>query len=95
MKEDAAATRHSAQNIQTELSTLLLRAESAARSANVLLHLILAHKTALVSDATILNETVALLQHSAQNFQLIYVSAIRCPGEQQRHPFNPATGNRA
>ncbi len=85
MNEEATVPTHLAQSIQNELSTLRLRAEAAARSANVLMHLILAHKTALLSDATILHEIATLLQHSAQNFQHVYSSAIICPTQQRGH----------
>jgi hypothetical protein len=93
MKEETAEPKHAAQTIQSELSTLRLRADAAARSANVLMHLILAHKTALVSDATILHEIAALLQHSAQNFQQVYSSATRCPSQEQAHPFIRSKGD--
>lgn len=82
MKGEVPAPESPAQSIQSEVSTLRLRAEEAARSANVLMHLILAQKTSLVSDATILYETAALLQHSAQNFQSVYYSTIKPRGRQ-------------
>lgn len=92
MKDEVVAPKHRAQDIQNELTTLRLRADEAARSANALMHLILAHKTALVSDATILNETATLLQHSAQNLQHVYSSVIRCPSRRQGRQEGTATG---